>query len=148
MIEVILTAETFIGTVTVNCNGIPIGTSFAASDNTSTEPPGVATETVIETVVANDLTRPQTILSTTTIIDYATTTVLGAATNVAISAGVLFALNIFGPSDISLAAIVDSTGAVDFIDASIVTGDVTPVHIDDSGFIHLILRIMFSTSLT
>ncbi|TGJ63205.1 hypothetical protein EYR41_011143 [Orbilia oligospora] len=92
--EVILTTETIFGTVTVDCNGVPI--------------------------------------------DSVTTTAQGAATDVAISAGVPFALNIFGPGDISLAAVVNSNGVVDLVDASTATGDATPVYIDELGFIRLL----------
>ncbi|KAF3298240.1 hypothetical protein TWF132_000074 [Orbilia oligospora] len=108
--EVILTTETIFGTVTVDCNGVPIGTR----------------------------TRTQTIPSTITITDSVTTTAQGAATDVAISAGVPFALNIFGPGDISLAAVVNSNGVVDLVDASTATGDATPVYIDELGFIRLL----------
>ncbi|KAF3287726.1 hypothetical protein TWF970_007434 [Orbilia oligospora] len=136
--EIILTTETIFGTVTVDCNGAPIGTSLVSNSDTSTGPPGVATETVIETVSEGTRTQTQTIPSTITITDSVTTTAQGAATDVAISAGVPFALNIFGPGDISLAAVVDSNGVVDPVDASTATGDATPVYIDDLGFIRLL----------
>ncbi|KAF3175850.1 hypothetical protein TWF788_008320 [Orbilia oligospora] len=115
-----------------------MGTSLVPNSDTSTGPPGVATETVIETVSEGTRTRTQTIPSTITITDSATTTAQGAATDVAISAGVPFALNIFGPGDISLAAVVDSNGIVDLVDASTATDDATPVYIDDLGFIRLL----------
>ncbi|KAK6339724.1 hypothetical protein TWF718_009117 [Orbilia javanica] len=134
--EVILTTETIFGTVTLNCNNVPIGT-LAPSNNTNTESTGAATATVVETVSADILTRTQTVLSTTTITRSATT-ILGGATDIAISAGVPFTLNIFGPNDISLAAVIDSTGAVELVDASTAGSDATPVYIDDLGFIRLL----------
>ncbi|KAK6498923.1 hypothetical protein TWF481_011493 [Arthrobotrys musiformis] len=136
--EVIVTTETIFSTVTVGCNGLPVSTALATSnDATSTTlSTGIATETV--TVAVGTLTETQTIHSTTTGTTSVTTTVSGSATDIAISAGVPFALNIFGPGDVSLAAVVDSTGAVELVDASTVSGDATAVYIDDVGFIRLL----------
>ncbi|KAK6352340.1 hypothetical protein TWF730_009170 [Orbilia blumenaviensis] len=134
---ILTTTETVVGTVTVNCNGVPIGTAFASDSDTNTESSDIPTETVIETVVAGGRTRTQTILSITTITDTVTTTISVATTDIPISAGVPFAINIFGGDDVALAAIVDGAGAVNLVDATTAI-DATPVYIDDSGLIRLL----------